>query len=337
MPLLDIGYRSWQGERTERWTRSLVLASTGIHLVWQGVWIKRVLMFAVFPCLVAGVMVAIMEQYFEQGSLARAAQQMQQLENARQGKQMGNPMGINWEKMTSDPDQGRHYAWAFILYTLFRYPQVFGMVVVMGLVAPRLISYDLRSRGYLLYLSRPLTPGEYIFGKALVLYFLLFMISALPALMIYLTGLVLSPDSTAFFQTWDLPLRILLATAVLMIPTTAVALAFSSVTQESRFAGFAWFALWVLGAVIYQVLWFASTVDLPMTGGGRRGVDFEGMQNWSLLKLFSPYETLGYMQQQVFGLTSSDESVWSPWVVALIVSVLGYGVAYWRVSRVLKA
>jgi hypothetical protein len=242
-------------------------------------------------------------------------------------------MGINWEKMTSDPDQGRHYAWAFILYNLFRYPQAFGMIVVMGLVAPRLISYDLRSRGYLLYLSRPLTPGEYIFGKALVLYFLLFMISALPALMIYLTGLVLTPDSTAFFQTWDLPLRILLATTVLMIPTTAVALAFSSVTQESRFAGFAWFALWVLGAVIYYVLWFASTVDLQMGGGGRPGE----VQNWSLLKLFSPYETLGYMQQQVFGLTSSDEIVWSPWVVALIVSVLGYGVAYWRVSRVLKA
>jgi hypothetical protein len=151
--------------------------------------------------------------------------------------------------------------------------------------------------------------------------------------MIYLTGLVLTPDSTAFFQTWDLPLRILLATTVLMIPTTAVALAFSSVTQESRFAGFAWFALWVLGAVIYYVLWFASTVDLQMGGGGRPGE----VQNWSLLKLFSPYETLGYMQQQVFGLTSSDEIVWSPWVVALIVSVLGYGVAYWRVSRVLKA
>jgi ABC-type transport system involved in multi-copper enzyme maturation permease subunit len=292
-------------------------------------------MFAVIPCLIAGVMVAIMEQSFEQGGLARAAQQMQQLENSRQGRQVGNPMGINWEKMTSDPDQGRHYAWAFILYTLFRYPQAFGMIVVVGLVAPRLISYDLRSRGYLLYLSRPLTPGEYIFGKALVLYFLLFMISALPALMIYLTGLVLSPDSTAFFQTWDLPLRILLATMVLMIPTTAIALAFSSVTQESRFAGFAWFALWVLGAVVYQVLWFASTVDLPMGRGGRDVL--EDMQNWSVLKLFSPYETLGYMQQQVFGLTSSEQGAWSPWVLALIVSVLGYGVAYWRVSRVLKA
>ena len=334
MPLLDIGYRGWHGERTARWTRSLVLASTGIHLIWQGVWIKRVLMFAVIPCLIAGVLVAVMEQTVEQGGLARAAQQM---EKTRDGKQMGSQLGINWGKMAKDPEQARHYVWAFILYSLFRYPQAFGMIVVVGLVAPRLISYDLRSRGYLLYLSRPLTPGEYIFGKALVLYFLLFMISALPALMIYITGLVLTPDSTAFFQTWDLPLRILLATTVLMIPTTAVALAFSSVTQESRFAGFAWFALWVLGAVVYRVLWFASNFNVQTGRGGRRGEGFEGMQNWSVLKLFSPYETLGYMQQQVFGLTSSDENIWSPWVVALIVSVLGYGVAYWRVSRVLKA
>jgi hypothetical protein len=210
------------------------------------------------------------------------------------------------------------------------------MIVVLGLVAPRLISYDLRSRGYLLYLSRPLTPAEYIFGKALVLYFLLFVMSALPALLIYVAGLFLSTDSTAIAQTWDIPFRILLASLVLMVPTTAVALAFSSMTQESRYAGFAWFSMWVVGSVTYFTLWTATQLREQLQYQGR-GARIEAMAPWNSFKLFSPYETLGYLQQQIFGLAVKDPWTWAPWIAVAIVSVAGYGFAYWKVSRVLKA
>jgi hypothetical protein len=53
--------------------------------------------------------------------------------------------------------------------------------------------------------------------------------------------------------------------------------------------------------------------------------------------LFSPYETLGYMQMQIFGLTQGESFAWGPWVVAIIVSVLGYATAHRRVARMLKA
>jgi len=211
---------------------------------------------------------------------------------------------------------------------------------VLGLVAPRLISYDLRSRGYLLYLSRPLTPAEYIFGKALVLYFLLFVISALPALLIYVAGLFLSTDSTAIAQTWDIPFRILLASLVLMVPTTAVALAFSSMTQESRYAGFAWFSMWVVGSVTYFTLWSATQLREQFQNQFKnqgRGARIEAMAQWNSFKLFSPYETLGYLQQQIFGLAAKDPWTWAPWIAVAIASVAGYGFAYWKVSRVLKA
>ncbi len=64
----------------------------------------------------------------------------------------------------------------------------------------------------------------------------------------YLLGLLLSPDWAAFTSTWDLPLRILGASIVLVVPTTALALAFSSMTQESRYASFGWIATWVFGS-----------------------------------------------------------------------------------------
>jgi hypothetical protein len=257
-----------------------------------------------------------------------------------QSSNIAQRAGVDLNAAIKSPESYRHFTWSYVLFNLSRYPQSLGMIVVLGLVAPRLISYDLRSRGYLLYLSRPLTPAEYIFGKALVLYFLLFVISALPALLIYVAGLFLSTDSTAIAQTWDIPFRILLASLVLMVPTTAVALAFSSMTQESRYAGFAWFSMWVVGSVTYFTLWSAAQLREQFQNQFKnqgRGARIEAMAQWNSFKLFSPYETLGYLQQQIFGLTVKDPWTWAPWIAVAIASVAGYGFAYWKVSRVLKA
>jgi hypothetical protein len=329
MPILDVGYRSWQGDRTPRWTRSLVLAETSIRLVGRNPWLKRLLVFMTTPALIVGIFVAVFEQTIERSSTRQA---VGQLLRSRPSQRAAERAGIDVLNMKEDPATARHFAWSYLIFVLFRYPQAFGMILVLGLVAPRLISFDLRSKGYLLYLSRPLTPAEYIAGKAAVVYFLLFLMAAVPSLMIYLAGLFLSIDGSAFMQTWDIPLRILLATLVLMIPTTAVALAMSALTQESRYAGFAWFAFWIIGAVSYQVLWFA---DQARRGERPQRMEFLGEYNsWML---FSPYETLGYMQMQIFGLTKGDPLAWGPWVVAIIVSILGYGIAYRRVARMLKA
>jgi ABC-type transport system involved in multi-copper enzyme maturation permease subunit len=337
MPLLDVGYRTWDGNRTPRWTRALVLATTGIHLVWQGTWLKRVLMFMAIPALIAGVFVATYEQTIDRSG---PRELLRGISRNPQSRSIAERAGVDLSDAAENPEDYRHFTWSYILFSLSRYPQALGMIVVLGLVAPRLISYDLRSRGYLLYLSRPLTPAEYIFGKSLVLFFLLFMLSALPALIIYVAGLFLSTDSTAIAQTWDLPFRILLASLVLMIPTSAVALAVSSMTQESRYAGFAWFAMWVIGAVTYNALWATSQLgeSLPRRGRRRPSVEtLNAMNEWNSYKLFSPYETLGYLQQQIFGLAVKDDWTWAPWILAIIASVVGYAFAYWRVSRVLKA
>lgn len=337
MPLLDIGYRKWEGEKTPRSTRSLALASTGIHLVWKGTWLKRFLMFMAIPALIAGIFVAAFEQTLDRDGPSTL---LETLAKNPQSSNIAQRAGVDLNAAIKSPESYRHFTWSYVLFNLSRYPQSLGMIVVLGLVAPRLISYDLRSRGYLLYLSRPLTPAEYIFGKALVLYFLLFVISALPALLIYVAGLFLSTDSTAIAQTWDIPFRILLASLVLMVPTTAVALAFSSMTQESRYAGFAWFSMWVVGSVTYFTLWSATQLREQFQNQFKnqgRGARIEAMAQWNSFKLFSPYETLGYLQQQIFGLAAKDPWTWTPWIAVAIASVAGYGFAYWKVSRVLKA
>ena len=59
--------------------------------------------------------------------------------------------------------------------------------------------------------------------------------STIPALAVYFIGVLFSPNLGVLLNTWDIPLRILLASGVLAIPTTALALCLSSIVHESRY------------------------------------------------------------------------------------------------------
>ncbi len=332
MPILDLGYRSWTGSRSREWLRWTVVAATGISLVWRGAWLKRFMLFATFPALVTMFGVGLFEQATRDesyrrmfnGFLASRIDPMGPRNRTRDRERGVRRPAIISE--TADLSTQRHLAWSHMLLWYFRYPQSLAIVLVIGLVAPRLISYDLRSRGYLLYLSRPLSPSSYVLGKACVLYFLLAMITTFPALAVYAFGLLLTNDPAAILQTWDIPLRILLGTVVLVLPTSAIALAFSSLTQESRFAAFAWFALWIVGWVTYLVL----------TGSAMFNEDdaVKLQQRWLLI---SPYHVLGHLQEEIFGILPAERHMIGPWILCGAVAVLGYAIARWRVARMLKA
>jgi len=319
VPILDLGYRSWQGERTSQWGRWYVVAATGVSLVWRGVWLRRLLMLTFAPALFAGGGFFIAEQGLQRPTTQRAAAEF--ITEVMGAPELG---GRLLQVPLQDPQGVRHDIWAHLLLWFFRYPQAVLMVVVVGVVAPRLISYDLRSRGYLLYFSRPLSPAEYVLGKSAVLWFLLAMITMVPALLVYLVGVGLSPELTVMAYTWDLPLRIIGATAVLAIPTTALALCYSSLTTESRYAGFAWFATWVLGWVTYAVL--------TSTG-------FEGPSDPSALlarwRLVSPYHTLGLLQSAAFGIETDSREFVMAVIISAIVSLLGYGITYRQITKAL--
>ncbi|MCA9137922.1 MAG: hypothetical protein KDB00_14220, partial [Planctomycetales bacterium] len=213
----------------------------------------------------------------------------------------------------------------------FRYPQLFTMVTLIGLIAPLLVSYDLRTKAYLMYFSRPLTPSQYIVGKSGVIWFLLAGVVTVPALMLYGMGILLSTDLGVIAHTWDIPIRILAASIVLMIPTTTLAVVYSSLTAESRYATYSWFATWVMGFVAYQFLTFTPAAMSEERPPRRRGaVDWEAMEvDLDKWRLFSPYHTLGKVEAWVFGLDSTASSVVPSVAVLAGITIIGF----WIVRR----
>lgn len=321
MPIHDLGYRGWNGDRMARALRPLIVARGGISLVWRRRWLRIILTLGWLPIIVPAFGLFIFEYSSSTPEMQRMAVQVAR--TTLQRPDLAN-------QIVSDPEAARHEVWSTLILTYFRYPQLFAMVMLIGLIAPMLVSHDLRTKAYLLYFSRPLSPTQYILGKSAVIWFLLAMIATVPALIAYVLGVLLSPDFSVIAQTWDIPFRILAASVVLMVPTTSLAIAFSSFTSESRYATFSWFATWAMGFVSYQVL--TSTTAVIAAANAKPGrpigprdlvVDFE---QWRLL---SPYHTLGKVQSWVFGLDRSDTSV----VPAILMLTAITVVSFWFVRR----
>jgi len=312
VPIHDLGYQTWEGRLVPEAGRWWVITQTGIRLAWRARWVRHLMMLAWMPAIYLGAGFFAFEQMVAHPEIARGI--------------VGPIYGWSWqaggfarEVFLGDPALARHEVWTRLLLMFFRYPQGTLILLLVGLIAPPLIAKDVRSRAFLLYFSRPLARIEYIFGKLGVLWAYVLLITTIPALLSYLLGVLLSPELNVVVHTWDLPLRIVAASAVLVIPTTTLALAISSMTTETRYASFAWFAVWILPAVAYAML-YTNTIGT---------VD----KKWTLISL---YLTLGEVQKSVFGLGASFAEI-LPWATMLVaVSVVSLVVLFHRVSAPMR-
>jgi len=317
MPIHDLGYRAWQGPLIPQIGRFWVIAQTGIRLAWRNQWLRRLLLLSWLPVVYVATLLLVYEQVQAHTSMADTL--------------------VPW--IGDIPiSAGRHRVWACLMWIFFRYPQGIVMVLVVGQVAPALVAQDVRTKAFLLYFSRPLARLEYVLGKMAVVWAYLSLVSAVPGLVLYVLGVLLSPDWHVVLATWDLPLRILGASAVLMIPTAAVALALSSLTSETRYATFGWFAIWAVGWAAYAML----RANLPPSAD---------MHRWDLVSL---YHTLGTVEYWVFGLkhelvemlpmaarmgilpSPAQVQIWPAAIQVIAVTVISLAILFRRVSSPMR-
>jgi ABC-2 type transport system permease protein len=319
MPIHDLGYRGWHEQLASPWTRWEVIAKAGIRRAWQSTWLKRMMFFACLPAIWFAAGFLIWEQSLLEPDMRDALSVFLPDSPAFSG--LSERLNIDNEVVA------RHSVWSWLLYTFLRYPQGGIMVLMVGIIAPPLISQDVRSRAFLLYFSRPISRWQYALGKLATVWFYLLTISAAPALVLYLLGVLLSPSADVVFDTWDLPLRIVAASAVLMIPTASLALSMSSLTQESRYAGFGWFAVWILGGFTYFVM---TGVEIEQRHNAYAPEIYE---KWAPVSL---YHTLGQVQGWVFGFATFEQIKYAAATLAVI-TVFSTIILFRRISAPLRA
>jgi len=355
MPIHDLGYRNWSGERSSEKLRWLVIAETGIRLAWKNRWVRRMMFAAWIPCIVFGLAIFLFEQYMRQPPVVRqGAQQLQKLQkefnriqqgsNSATGRpgirrprsSLGNNPVLAWlagsrlmqEADPTDTKAFRHAFWASLLFYLFRYSQSYLIVLMIGLIAPPLISKDFRSRAFLVYFARPLSVFEYVLGKSLVIATYVFLISAFPAIFLLIFGAFLSPSVEVLLSTWDILIRILLSLIVLVVPTTVVSLCLSSMCEDSRYAGFAWFAAWILGAVTYAILNLFAFAN-PSIRQNATALFSES----DYVALISPYHMMGVIQGWIFGQESDFMNILPHLCVLAVITICAAFVLLRKVSK----
>jgi len=149
MPVHDLGYRPWRGKRTSRITRPAVVAKGGVSLIWRSRWLRIMLMVSWLPIIFPAIGIFFFEYSTTDPTWRQAAVNM--VSGPIQRPDLA-------EIVLDDPSLVRHEIWSPLILTFFRYPQLVAMVMLVGLIAPRLVCYDLRSKAYLQYFSRPLLP-----------------------------------------------------------------------------------------------------------------------------------------------------------------------------------
>ncbi|MCH2177693.1 MAG: ABC transporter permease [Mariniblastus sp.] len=361
MPLHKVGYRGWGSKKIPASRRWWIISQTGIRLAIRSRWVRRLMLVCFFPVLYWGLGVFLLEQYIAQPDLQsdiieimEQRERFQPTQNRRgrrnRDRDRNLPPSIRrmrgyeetlsmlpksdelFDSLKSPDDGTRHVVWSWLLMTFFRYPQAMLLLFLVGFIAPGLISRDVRSRAFLLYFSRPIGRFEYIAGKLLVPAAFIAFITCLPALVLYIFGIMLSTDWSVISETWDIPLRIVAATILVILPTASLALMLSSLTQESRFATFAWFAFWIMGHGAWLAIVLTQAISLSSPPFSNTVMDSALVENWSLISL---YNNLGEVQSWIFGF-DTFLNIWPSFMILSLLTLVALAVLFRRVSAPIR-
>lgn len=305
MPIHDLGYRSLSDASRNLSFRWLVIAQQGVRLAWKNAWLRRLVYILFAPTFIWGIFFYMYEVYAGMPAEIRTP-------SASVSRQIFvlDLSPAAQEQLTADPASMRSVIWSQLLLRFLQSTQFLHLTLMIGMVAPPLISQDFLRKTFVLYFSRPIRRIDYLFGKLGVVWAFGLILTAAPSLVLFSLAVVMSPSLDVLQDTWDLPIKIVLSALVMLIPMSLVALLFSSLTTSSRYATFAWFALWIVGAISFGIV--DSTRRFSHPNRPEEGFYY----------LLSPYETIGRVQEWIFGALSIDDAL-----PALCATILVAGVA----------
>jgi len=218
MPIHDQGYRRYGGRRAPRGRAWTVIAAAGLRTFFSRRAFLGLLLLSWFQFFVRAV------QIYAAASLPQAA------------------------FFAPTPETFRRF---FAVQELF----VFVMTVYVG---AGLIANDRRANALQIYLSKPLTRAEYVFGKLTILMTLLLLITWVPAILLLLVQILFTGNFTFVRNNvYLLPAMTLFSfIQVVMVSTTMLAL--SSLSNSSRYVGILYAVVIFFTQALFNLLRFVT-------------------------------------------------------------------------------
>jgi ABC-2 type transport system permease protein len=236
MPIHDQGYRRYGGQRTPSSEAWAVIARSGIRTAVAKRAFLALLLLSWFPFFVRAVQIYAAANLPQASFLAPTAETFRQFLDQQE---------------------------------IF----VFFVTVYMGAGA---IANDRRANALQIYLSKPLTRVQYVFGKLAVLMAFLLIVTWVPAIVLLLVQTAFAGNLTFVKNNLFLFPAITVFSILQVVVIAVTMLALSSLSKSSRFVGIMFAAVVFFTQAIYGVLyavtrsssfsWISVSADLSQLG-----------------------------------------------------------------------
>lgn len=206
MPLHDLSYQRFDGERTPPPRRSYAIARAAVAQLLKKRAFLLLLGICWIPAIVRAVMIYISRQFPQSGAFLTVDQTL-------------------WQE--------------FLAQQVLLLP----VLLVALYVGASAIAGDLASGAFVIYLSKPLTRFDYLAGRALPVAAAILFVTLVPAWALLTVHLSIAEDFTLLADSPLLPLSVAAYSAWLSLLFTLLVLAISSLTRSGRVAGAGFIAL----------------------------------------------------------------------------------------------
>lgn len=252
-PIADISYRTYDGPLRRR-LRWWIVALAGIRIGFSRWYLWVFMALAMLPYLAGGFWINL--QTMQTRVMQQAAQ--------------ADPMAAMSMPMPDNPPYALHFFQAAAGQAWW----VLGLALTIGAAS---IAADTRANALLVYLSKPLTRLDYLFGKWLGIFLMLYLVSVVPALLLYFYCLF-SFANEGFFQKEPYLIAQIFAAALVPAVFHASALiGCSAWSRSGRIAGATYAGAYFLANAINLILWLSLHRGVPNKGVLLRAMSIQGM------------------------------------------------------------
>lgn len=236
MPIHDQGYRRYGGDRAPRGRAWAVIAKTGIRSRFSQKAFLGLLLVSWFPFFVRAV------QIYAAANLPQAA------------------------FLAPTPEMFRQFLEQQEVFVFF--------LTVYG--GAGLIAHDRRANALQIYLAKPMTRAEYVFGKLAILMTWLLLVTWVPAIVLLIVQIAFAGNFEFFRNNIYLFPAVTVFAFIQVVTVSAAMLALSSLSTSARYVGILYAALLFFSQAIFGVLqavtgdtslsWISVPFDLNQVG-----------------------------------------------------------------------
>ncbi len=257
MAVHDLGYERWNGTLQKRTFRWLPMVRYHVNLILKRKVIWLILLISIVPAIVFSGVIYISSEGAREGT------QIEQIAAGAQvlGQETENPVDFvatrffRREAGSNKPLTMKEKYWFVTthgLFLLLLWPQSFIVMLVASAVGASLIAQDVRSNALEIYLTKPITPLDYVLGKLSVVTVFIMLTTFLPVMIVF--GVAAASWQGFFSVTWTIIPKLFAICLVASVVNGVVILGLSSLAKSGRYATVIWFAIGFISSVSSEFL-----------------------------------------------------------------------------------